>query len=316
MNFVAGKTVLLTGATGFIGSHLHRQLAALPLARLVLLARKPPAEARKGEVWVACDLDRLSPITWSEHGVDRIDLVFHLGAFTPKSGSEADAFDQNYRANLLGTRSLLESLPNEPDKVVFSSTLDVYQPPAEGQVLTEDSALVPSSLYGASKLFCEHLVEAYARRTGCSTAILRYGHIYGPGEAAYAKLIPMAIRALLNHESPVIYGDGSVLRDFLFVDDAVEATLRAAASGVRSLGPVNIVSGTSRPIREIVELLASFSPDSPPVKYLTDKPGGRSLRFSPARMHASLGEWPLVPFDAGLSQEFAAFQQENASSRR
>jgi nucleoside-diphosphate-sugar epimerase len=316
MNSLNGKTILLTGATGFIGTHLYRRLIGLEDKRLILVSRNLPAEIGKYETWITSTLDRLTPQIWQDHGIERIDVVFHLGAFTPKSSGMADSIDENYSANLLGTRALLDSLPKVPCKVVFSSTLDVYEPPLEGRVLTESSPIAPTTLYGASKLFCEHLVQAYARRTGCPIAILRYGHIYGPGESAYAKLIPVAIKALLNHEGPTVYGDGNVLRDFLFVDDAVEATMRAAVAHEKNIGPLNIVSGTSHPIRKIVEFLASLSPNSPPIKYLTDKPGGRSLRFSNALMHEALGDWPTVLIEEGLAREFAAFKQKSGQIDR
>ena len=308
MNSLAGKTVLLTGATGFIGSHLHRRLATLHPAKLVLVSRRAAHLSAPNEVTVTSGLDELSSATWDAAGVQAFDLVLHLGAFTPKSASTADDIEENFRANLLGTRALLDSLPKTPEKLVFSSTLDVYRPPAVGEVLTEESPLAPASLYGASKLFGEHLVAAYARRTGCATAVLRYGHIYGPGEDAYAKLIPNAIRALHRNESPIVYGDGSVLRDFLYVDDAVEATLRAALSPVSS-DPINIVSGSSRPVREIVEFLRSLRDGAPAVTYHPEKPGGRSLQFSAGRMHRELGDWPLVPLETGLSREFASMGQ-------
>ena len=103
--------------------------------------------------------------------------------------------------------------------------------------------LAPQSLYAASKLFCEHLAGIVTKTGGTSYAISRYGHIFGAGEAAYRKLIPEAIRRLLAGVSPLLYGDGSAERDFLYVDDVVEATLRAAVAPVSELGPVNFVRG-------------------------------------------------------------------------
>ena len=256
-------------------------------------------------------LDQLSSKIWRDEGVYEVDVVFHLGAFTPKASSYGDRVDEIYGSNLLGTRALLETLPRIPKKVVFASTLDVYGPQPDGHLLMESSQLAPPTLYGASKLFCEHLVQAFARKHGCGYAILRYGHIYGPGEESYSKLIPVAIRSLLRDESPIVYGDGSVLRDFLFVEDAAEATLRAATSKVEKIDPINIVSGHSTMIREIVENLAKLCEYSGQITYLFDKPAGRSLRFSADRMGELLGVWDMVPLREGLRQEVAYFRGLN-----
>jgi nucleoside-diphosphate-sugar epimerase len=304
---LSGKSILLTGATGFIGAHLANRLRQLPDIHLVLLTRQPLSSVAR-ETIVRSSLDQLTRSTWAEHRIDKIDVIFHLGAFTPKRGSEANAIEAIYRDNLIGTRTLLESLPNPPERIVFSSTLDVYAPPTKGQVLTEESRLEPVGLYGASKLFCEQLVKIHALQQGCGYAILRYGHIYGPGEAAYAKLIPQTIKTLLNHESPTLYGDGSALRDFMFVADAVEATIRAALSPHMHLEPINIVSGDSRPIRFYVELLAEILKTQKDIQYLREKPNGTSLRFSNLRLREMLGDWETVDMRDGLSQEIESYR--------
>lgn len=309
MNSLSGKTILLTGATGFIGSHLANRLKQFSGIKLVLLTRKPVPKTDQGATWIKSALDQLTRQTWSDHGIEKIDVVFHLGAFTPKAASKGDDVDVIYRDNLTGTRALLESLPNTPEKIVFSSTLDVYAPPKEGSILTEDSPIEPPSLYGASKYFCEHLIKAYSRKNGCGYAILRYGHIYGAGEAAYAKLIPQVIKTLLKNESPVLYGDGSVQRDFMFVGDAIEATIRAATSVHQKIEAINVVSGESKPIREFVEILVEIVGFSGEIKYLLDKQGGRSLKFSNDRMFDTLGRWGLFPIEEGLQQEINYFRE-------
>lgn len=299
-----GKTFLVTGATGFLGSHLADRLRQIPDSRLILLSRGPgPARRSDRETWVTASLPELDTATWHDAGLEVVDVVFHLGAFTPKSPSEADDRARVYDDNLIGTRALIESLPAPPGVFLLASTLDVYAPPGEGVVLSEDSPLGPTSLYGASKLFCERLVAGWARGAGCRHAVLRYGHVYGPGEASYRKLIPETIRQLLRGEPPVLYGDGSALRDYLYVGDAVEATLRAAATDLSGVGPVNIVRGESRSIRDVVTILAGITHFGGEVEYREGSPAGLSLRFDAGRMRASLGDWPFVPLERGLELE-------------
>ena len=299
-----GKTLLVTGATGFIGSHLLRRLQQLPASRIVVLSRQPkPAAPLTNMTWVTTALGDLSTRTWQGAGVEKVDIIFHLASFTPKTGAAGDDIERVYADNLLGTRTLLDTLPACPTRVVLSSTLDVYALPEAGAILSEVSPISPQSLYGASKFFCEQLVRTYARAQGFDYAILRYGHIFGPGEEAYGKLIPITIRQLLKGEAPVLYGDGSAGRDYLFVGDAIEATLRAANSTVSALEPVNIVRGESRSSREIVETLIAITGFSGGIKFLTDKPNGYTLRFDSSRMRDLLGTWPLTSLEAGLKQQ-------------
>ena len=122
-----GKTVLVTGATGFIGTHLVKYLCANPDLHLVLVSRKPQPYNEDGVIWVNSSLEELTPEHWKARGLKKIDLVFHLGAFTPKSSDAINSIEPIYQDNLIGTRNLLNSLsPLLPERIVFASTLDVY----------------------------------------------------------------------------------------------------------------------------------------------------------------------------------------------
>jgi UDP-glucose 4-epimerase len=318
LNNLRGKTVLVTGASGFIGSHLTDRLLQEEGVRLVRLSRKPLNEVRRDVISVVAPFNQLSAATWRNVEVTQVDVLFHLGSFIPKSPAATDLAEEVYRDNLLGTRALLESFPLPPQRVIFSSTIDVYAPLQEGVVLDEDSPVGPVSLYGASKFFCEQLIRLYARKHGSGFAILRYGHIFGPGEEAYRKLIPETVRQLLQGQAPVLYGDGSTERDFLYVDDVVEATLRAAICTSPALGPVNVVRGDSRPIREVVETLMRIAGFPGRIQYLRDRPAGFSLRFDNRRMRESLGHWNLVSLEDGLQVEvdyFAKLANEQGAQK-
>lgn len=308
MNALEGKTVLLTGATGFIGSRLAERLERIAGIKLVLLCRSFTPPSVQG-IHVKQHLHLLTKQTWTDHGIDNIDIVFHLAAYTPKVPCEANTRGAIYQSNVAGTCSLLESLPNPPETIIFSSTLDLYKHPGDGTALIEESPVDPSTLYGASKLFCESYLRTFAFQNSCRYAILRYGHIYGPGEGAYRKLIPQVIRSLLKGEKPLIYGDGSVQRDLLYVDDAVEATLRAAVAEDTAIDPLNIVNGHSQSVREYVEILMRHTSFSGGAEYLSGKSGGHSLFFSNNGMLEILGHWDFVPIEEGLRREIEYFRR-------
>jgi len=304
---LSGKNILITGGTGFIGQHLVRRLSDIPDTRLILVSRRQPLH--DGIIWVNSSLERLTPVVWQTKGIEKIDLVFHLGAFIPKKVDESNQIDNIYRDNLLGTRALLESLPSTPKRIIFASTLDVYAPLPENVVLNELSPVEPPTLYGASKLFCEHLIRTYAQQHECySYAILRYGHIFGPGEEAYGKLIPQTIRQLLEGKSPLLYGDGRTERDFLYVDDAIEATLQAAVNDELRLGPVNIVRGISKSILQIVELLIEITGFPGKIQFMPEKLAGYSLRMDNSKMCQILGSWDFVSLEQGLKEEIKYFK--------
>lgn len=308
MKQLENKVILVTGANGFIGAHLVARLSKISGVKLLLLSRQMQQSTQQNIIWLKCSLEKLTLEFWSSHGINHIDYVFHLGAFTPKVAAEANKMDRVIDDNIMGTRALLQSLPVNPIKLVFSSTLDVYAQLNDDDVLTEESSVAPSTLYGASKLFCENLIAVWSKERGCSYANLRYGHIYGPGEQRYEKLIPTIIRNLLNNNEPVIYGDGSVLRDYLYIDDAVEATIRASLVN-SDIDAVNIVRGESLMLIEIVHILMRLVGNAKKIKLLSDKKNGNSLRFNNKRMTKLLGKWAMMNLAEGLAVEVEQFSR-------
>jgi nucleoside-diphosphate-sugar epimerase len=211
--------------------------------------------------------------------------------------------------NISGTRMLLQSLPKTTAKLIFSGTIDVYAPLVDHDAtLTERARTEPDTLYGASKLFCESLISTWAKQRNCEYAILRYGHIYGPGEDQYRKLIPVVIRNLLSRQAPVLHGDGSALRDYLYVGDAIEATIRAALIK-GNIDPLNIVRGKSVTLKDIVQLLIRLIGSYDEINYFPDKPNGTSYKFDNSRMEKIIGDWPKTHLTEGLAAEIAAFRR-------
>ena len=310
MNRLKGKVVLVTGGAGFIGSQLAARLSAVDDIRLLVLTRKNRSALEEGPEWLTAELGSLTKEFWKSKGIEKIDYVFHLGAFIPKSGADSNNIARATNDNIEGTRVLLVNLPGSPEKVVFASTVDVYASSSEGGVLSERSRVGPVGLYGASKLFCESLISAWGQQHSIDYSILRYGHIYGPGEERYKKLIPTVIRGLLKNQGPTIYGDGSALRDFLYVGDAVEATIRAALIS-DICAPINVVRGESVSVKELVSLLMSLFEFRRDIEFKLDQPGGESFRFDNAFMKACLGNWPMTSLEKGLSVEVEAFRRLN-----
>ena len=304
-----GRTVLVTGANGFIGRALTSRLAGEG-AIVYALSRRGSDHAAAGVVPVATPLEELTADHWRRLGVGAFDSVFHLAAFTPKSRQDADDIDANFVSNLAGTRALLRSFDARPRRMVFTSTIDVYAPMPPDGVLNESSPVLASSVYAGSKICGERLALAWGAQSHVDTAILRYGHVYGPGEDAYQKLIPHTIRTVLAGQSPVIFGDGSAERDCVYVDDVVEATVRCALVERVPSHAVNIVSGVSHPVVEIVQRVIDATGASVTIDRRPALAADRSFRFDNRAMRDAFGGWPLVRLEEGLRAEVAHVRAE------
>ncbi len=292
-------TILVTGAGGFIGRCVAARLREAGNARILLLERSSVA------------LEALDRGYWRGLRADMIDVIFHLGAYTPKDAASANLIDPIVASNVNGTAALLASLPSTPRHLLFASSLDVYKR-VSGREIDETSEVGPATLYGASKLFGEELVRSYARTTGCAYSILRLGHIFGPGEERYQRVIPSLIRAMLGGAEPQLSGDGTTERDYLYVDDAVSAIVAASMLSER-IDPINIVRGESISILNVAKHVAALTGYEGAFRF--SGRNGDSLRFDNRAMKKTLGIHSFVPFADGLAREVARFRETEFATR-
>lgn len=304
-------TLLVTGGSGFIGRALLETVRRDGLDqsyRVVLLSSRavpgwetvPDGRGRDG-------LYRFTAQDFVSRGVDAVDSVIHLGAFTPKDAKEAEDVAGSM-ANIHNTRHLLASLPTEPRRLVYASSIDVYGP-AEGQI-AEEVTCRPRSLYGISKLFCERMLASLLtepRYSGTSLQVVRIGHTYGAGEEQYRKFIPETIRRLLRGEAPHFFTDGSEKRAFIHVEDCSRLILAALDSP--AVGPINLASETALPLNVIADYLCRIHGASggPPIKptYEPQPAKGSDVVFDVAKMERYLGR-TTVPIEEGLRGEYLA----------
>ena len=141
---------------------------------------------------------------------------------------------------------------------------------------------------------------------------MRIGHIFGPGEERYKRLIPTLIRTMLGGGQPVLGGDGSTLRDYLYIDDTVGAIVAAAAL-TASADPINIVRGESLTLLEIATAIAALTGYAGTFRFVGDN--GDSLRFDNRVMVERLGIREFVPFREGLAREIARFRETEFPAR-
>ena len=249
---------LVTGGAGFIGSHLTRKLAGAghdvrildslvsgaSQARVAELTDLPHVQFLEGDIR---DADTC------RKAVAGADFVLHHAAeaSVPRS---VDAPAECVEINVEGTVNLLEAAQKAGtvQRFVFASSCAVYGD-TPGSSKHEASQTDPLSPYASSKLSGEYFCRNFFRLHGLQTVALRYFNVYGPGQdpnGAYAAVIPKFITAVVQGESPTIFGDGEQSRDFIFVEDIVEANLRATQA-TRGVGgkSFNIGGGQSASLK-------------------------------------------------------------------
>ena len=186
--------------------------------------------------------------------IGTVDVLLHLGAFTPKEGHQANAIKE-CNSNIIFTENLLALPFKNLKKVIYVSTLDVYE---SADLITEATPTLPTSLYGWSKLYCEQLTSIFATDHFITCQILRIGHVYGPGEEGYSKFLPKTIKNILISDTVELWGDGSEIHSFIYIDDVIEATLQSI-NLVDNVGPINVVGGVPITISNLLERLILIS---------------------------------------------------------
>jgi UDP-glucose 4-epimerase len=227
--------IIVTGASGFIGTHLFEKARETYGFNV-----KAFSSHHINSSHIVCpDEPGFGPSPADLFHVKRAEILIHAGAFTPKSSAQINQIS-GCNSNINFTKKLLDLPWQNLKKIIFLSTLDVYDN-AEGPI-NEKSSTVASSLYGLSKLYCEQMVNIHAKENGVITQLLRIGHVYGPGEEKYDKVIPKCIKRIVDNKDIELWGDGRELRSFIFIDDVVTAILNAVKLQEQP-GVINVVGG-------------------------------------------------------------------------
>jgi UDP-glucuronate 4-epimerase len=291
---------IVTGAAGFIGSHLADAL-----------------QARGDEVvGLDCFTDYYDPVLKHENAtsldVRTVDLaedslafggfdaVFHL-AGQPGVRSFGDVFPYYLRRNVLASQRVFEAAARDGVKVVFASSSSVYGA-AEKYPTPEDTPPHPLSPYGISKLACEHLADAYHRQFGLDCVVLRYFNAFGPRQRpdmAFTRIV----NALMTGGRFELYGDGTQSRSWTYVGDVVDATI-AALDGH---GTYNVGGALEATMNESIELFERLAGRSLYVRrHIDPVPGDqRRTKADTTRIRTELGWQPRVSLEDGAALQWS-----------
>jgi nucleoside-diphosphate-sugar epimerase len=300
---------VVTGAGGFIGSHLCEELLRLGHEVTGVDAFIPyyPRTIKERNLTVALshphfrfhELDlRQDPL---DDVIARAEVVFHVAAMAGLVKSWTD-FDGYWTCNVRGTQRLLEAARDRsrpPRRFIYVSTSSVY-----GKFSTGDETLPtrPISPYGVTKLAGEHLCRAYSEASGLPIVTLRYFSVYGPRQRpdmGYHRFI----KALLEREPIVVYGDGQQVRGNTFVSDCVAATLAAVEGPPGEV--YNIGGGETATVWEIIRKLEAIAGYPATILQEDGRPGDQRHTFADtAKLRSHFGWAPRVNLDEGLARQW------------
>ena len=273
------KKAVVTGAAGFIGSHLCEKLLSLGYEVIGIdcftdyyspeLKKRNLLQFSSDERFKLC---KLNLVTDSLEGLlEDAEFIFHLAAQPGVRNSWGNSFETYVQNNIIATQRLLEQI-KEMDirKLIFASSSSVY-----GNLhvpsLREDMLLRPVSPYGVTKLASERLVHVYWENFGLPVISLRFFSVFGPRQRpdmAFQRLIDAA----LNGKEFTVYGDGSQTRDFTFVSDAVQACVNAAL--YERKGEVyNVGGGNIASVNEVVAMVREITGSHLTPRYVEPQKG-------------------------------------------
>ncbi len=302
--------VVITGAAGFIGSHLTERCLALGWDVVAIDSLttyySPAAKVRNAHSFHAHHR-----CTYLEQDLLDLDLptvfrganvIFHLAAQAGVRASWGQSFDVYTQLNVTVLQRALEAA-RETDalsKFVFVSSSSVYGD-AEALPTSEDQILRPVSPYGATKALGEHLCYLYYRNYGLPVVMLRYFSVYGPRQRPDMAFY-RAIEAGLHKRDFVLYGDGLQTRDFTFVEDAVEGTIRAADGGVPGQA-YNIGGGSQISMLDVLKIVSTELPDLVVRHEARQQGDARDTAADVGLAHSHFGYKPSWDLERGLLEQ-------------
>ena len=324
------KNILITGGLGFIGCNLIRSLlinsdvnifnidkvgyASNPNSINNLLRENPKYNSRyKFFKENLTNKEEIKKIIKQS----KPDLIMHLAAESHVDKSIKSPLDF-INSNILGTFNLLEEARDFYDNLEGDkknnfrfhhiSTDEVFGSTNDNRFI-EESPYKPNSPYSASKASSDHLVRAWNKTYGLPTIITNCSNNYGPWQF-HEKLIPLTIYKAINNKNIPLYGDGSNIRDWIFIDDHVEALIIAAIKG-KNGSTYCIGSENEKTNKEVIESICGLLdqifvkdfPHSKLIKYVEDRPGhDKRYAINPTKINKELGWFPKHSFEEGLKK--------------
>jgi len=310
---------LVTGGAGFIGSNIVDELVRRGHQVVVLDDLSSGKEANLAGVRDKIDLrvGNITDLAELQPACRGVDYVIHLAARTSVPKSVKDPLESN-RVNIDGTLNVLVAARDaKVRRFVFAASSSAYgETPTLPKVETMQPQ--PISPYGVTKYVGELYAQVFGRVYGLENACLRYFNVFGPRQdptSQYSGVLSRFMLAVIRGEPPVVYGDGEQTRDFTYIDNVVDETLRACEAKEASNRVFNGGTGARITLNEVLKLLEKISGKKIQPKH--DPPREGDIRDSQADISLAremLGYEPLVHFEEGLKRTWEWYKSAYAKA--
>lgn len=304
------QSILITGGAGFIGSHLAEHLATNNDVKILdSFVTGNRSNIPAGSTCLEGDIRDEEVI---RRATEDIDLIFHEAGLVSVDQSIEQPME-SHAINVDATLSLLERARDLDARIVIASSAAIYGHPDQVPI-TESDTKTPSSPYGLEKLTIDHYAQQYHDLYGLDTVVLRYFNVYGPGQPPndYSGVISIFLEQALKDEPITVHGDGKQTRDFVYIDDIVQANLLAAATE-HTGAAYNIGAGESVTIRELARTIIKETDSDSEIVYTEGREG--DIRQSKADITAAgtrLGYDPNTSLREGIERTLDWFEIERS----
>jgi UDP-glucose 4-epimerase len=295
---LAGDRVLVTGGGGFVGSHLVERLAGV--ADVCVLddfsGGSPEVLSDTVEVHRADVRDEAAVA----RAIEGAEVAFHQAGAVSVAESVREP-ERTHAVNVGGTLNVLERAREADCRVVFASSAAVYGEPTATPI-SETEPLAPESPYGIQKLAADHYVRRYHDLYGLETVALRYFNVYGPRRGTSGGVVDAFLERARSGEPLRVHGDGSQERDFVHVEDVVDANLRAATTDAVGAA-YNVGTGTATSVADLAALVADLAGSESDVEHADAREGDIAVSVADVgRAESALGYRPRVSLETGLAE--------------
>jgi nucleoside-diphosphate-sugar epimerase len=305
---------LVTGGAGFIGSNIVDELVRRNREVVVLDDLSAGKESNLAGVRNKIELrtGTITDLAAVQSAIKGVDYVVHLAARTSVPRSVKDPLETNH-VNIDGTLNVLVAARDaKVRRFVYAASSSAY---GETPTLPKLESMRPEPIspYGVTKYVGELYAQAFGRTYGLENASVRYFNVFGPRQdptSQYSGVLSRFMLAVLRDEPPVVYGDGEQSRDFTYIDNVVDETLRACEAKGASGKVFNGGTGARITLNQVLKMLEKITGKKIQPKY--DPPRTGDIRDSQADIslaHQVLGYEPLVHFEDGLERTWAWYSK-------